>query len=206
VLEQKPAGENPFCTRRIRPGALSYCFPQGLTVEDLVDRLSRNRWMGEIVGPHGSGKSTLLACIITAIERTGRHPVSFELHDGQRSLPRGWSGKIKLAALTAPAIVAVDGYEQLSAWSRFWLKRYCRRRDLGLLVTSHAPTGLPEIFRTSASLEMARQIVEQLMQNEQITIPADVVADLFAQHGANIRELLFDLYDLFEQQRNKPEN
>jgi len=34
-----------------------------------------------------------------------------------------------------------------------------------------------------------------------MTIPNDVIAELFARHGGNIRELLFDLYDLFEQRR-----
>jgi energy-coupling factor transporter ATP-binding protein EcfA2 len=197
--------ENPFCTRCVRPGAVPYFFPQGLAIEDLLDKLSRNRWTGEIVGPHGSGKSTLLACLIAAIERTGRQTASFELHDGQRGLPRGWRRKIESAAQIASVIVAVDGYEQLNAWNRFRLKRYCRRRNLGLLVTSHASVGLPEIFRTFASLETTRKIVELLMQKERITISGEIIEDLFARHGANIRELLFDLYDIFERQRNKPE-
>jgi len=203
--EQKITGENPFCTRRIRPGAVPFCFPSGVDVENLLDCLRRNQWRGEIVGPHGSGKSTLLASILKAVEQAGRQSVCFELHDGQRSLPSGWRRNTKMAALSRPAIVAVDGYEQLSLWSRFCLKRYCRRRHLGLLVTSHAATGMPEIFRTTASLDMALQIVEQLMQKEHLTIPANVIADSLARNDANIRELLFDLYDFFEQQRNKAE-
>ncbi len=204
--EERPAGENPFCTRRIRPGTLPYCFPSDVDVENLLDRLRCNQWRGEIVGPHGSGKSTLLVCVIKALEQAGRHAECFELHDGQRNLPRDWRSKIMTATLSRPVIVVVDGYEQLSLWSRFCLKRYCRRRHLGLLVASHAATGLPEIFRTSASLEMTQQIVEQLMQNERITIPANVIADSLARHDANIRELLFDLYDFFEQQRNKTQS
>ncbi|MGA2060795.1 MAG: ABC transporter ATP-binding protein [Thermoguttaceae bacterium] len=205
MIEQNPAAENPFCTRRIRPGAVPFCFPSGVDVENLLDRLRRNQWRGEIVGPHGSGKSTLLASLLNAVEQAGRQSVCFELHDGQRSLPRDWRRKTMTAALSQPAIVVVDGYEQLSLWSRFSLKSYCRRRHLGLLVTSHAPTGLPEIFRTSASLERTLQIVQQLMQKEHITIPASVIADSLTRHGANIRELLFDLYDFYEQQQNKME-
>jgi DNA replication protein DnaC len=203
--EQNPAGENPFCTRRIRPGAVPFYFPAGMDVENLIDRLRRNQWRGEIVGPHGSGKSTLLASILKAVEQAGLQAVCFELHDGQRSLPRDWRRKTKSAAISRPAIVAVDGYEQLSLWNRFRLKSYCRRRHLGLLVTSHSATGLPEIFRTSASLEMALQIVEKLMQKEHIAVPANIIADSLARHNANIRDLLFDLYDYFEQQRNSPQ-
>lgn len=196
--KEMPQGENPFCTRRIRPGAVTYCFPAGVSVEDLVERLRRNRWRGEIIGPHGSGKSTLLSRFLAALEQAGCKPILFDLHDGQSRLPRDWRGKIKLTASSAPSIVVVDGYEQLSRLSRFLLKRYCRIRSLGLLVTSHLPTGLPKIFLTSPSLEMALQVVGQLMQNEQITIPAEIIAELFTRHGGNIRELLFDLYDLFE--------
>ena len=202
--EDPPAGENPFCTRRIRPGAVPFCFPTGVDVDMLLDRLQHNQWRGEIVGPHGSGKSTLLASILKAVEQAGRQAVCFELHDGQRSLPRDWRRKTMTAALSRPAIVVVDGYEQLSLWNRFCLKRHCHRRHLGLLVTSHAATGLPEIFRTSASLETTLQIVDQLMQKQPIKIPAKLIADSLARHGADIRELLFDLYDYFEQQRNMP--
>jgi len=79
------------------------------------------------------------------------------------------------------------------------LKRYCRRRQLGLLITSHAPMGLPEIFCTYSSLEMAINVVEQLLQNERIKISTEIIDDLFSRHGGNIRELLFDLYDLYQQ-------
>ena len=191
--------QNPFCTRRIRPGAAPYCFPSGVTAEDLVERLRENRWRGEIVGPHGSGKSTLLARIIPAIEQAGRQAVLFELHDGQRRLPGDWRRKIESPPSSPPPIAVIDGYEQISRWSRFLLKRYCNRRCFGLLVTSHVPAGFPEIFHTSASLEMARQIVDQLMQNEKINISAEIIADLFARHDGDIRELLFDLYDLYEE-------
>jgi hypothetical protein len=202
MLEERPAGENPFCTRCIRPGAVAYCFPAGVSIEDLVDRLCINHWHGQIVGPHGSGKSTLLARILTAVEQAGRQPVFFELHDGQRRMPSDWRRKTELSAVTAPVIVVVDGYEQLSVWSRFLLKRYCSRRHFGLLVTSHVPVDLPDIFRTSTSLEMAQQVVRQLIQKKQMKISMEIIAELFARHGGNIRELLFDLYDLYEQQLN----
>jgi hypothetical protein len=202
--EERPAGENPFCTRCIRPGAVEYCFPAGVSVEDLVDRLCVNHWRGQIVGPHGSGKSTLLAQILPAIEQAGRQPVLFELHDGQRRMPGGWRRNTELSASAAPPIIVVDGYEQLSTWNRFLLKLYCSRRHFGLFVTSHAPVDFPEIFRTYTSLEMAQQVVRQLIQNKQMTISSEIIGELFDRHGGNIRELLFDLYDLFEQKtRNK---
>ena len=79
--------ENPFCTRRIRPGAIPYYFPQGKSVETLVDKLEANGWDGQIVGPHGSGKSTLLAAMLPEIARRGKRLVHLELQDGVRELP-----------------------------------------------------------------------------------------------------------------------
>jgi hypothetical protein len=195
--------ENPFCTRRIRPGTAAYCFPPGVTVEDLLSRLRDNSWLGEIIGPHGSGKSALLAGLMPHIENAGWRPVLFELHDGQRRLPRAWKGKIASSGPPAPAIVVVDGYEQLGKCSRFLLKRFCRRRGLGLLVTTHESAGLPEIYRTSTSAEMARRVVDRLLQGADIEIPAAVIDELYKKHGGNMREILFDLYDIFEYERLK---
>jgi hypothetical protein len=189
------SGENPFCTRRVRPGALDYFFPADMTVEIIVDRLEASCWRGEITGAHGSGKSTLLARLLPALERAGRQPVFIELHDGQRRLPRGWFSAVRPSK---PAIIVVDGYEQLSRWSRFWLKRYCRRRQCGLLATAHQTVGLPEIFHTATSPELLRHIVDQLSASCAQSVSTDKLAELFARHKGDIREILFELYDVVE--------
>jgi hypothetical protein len=193
---------NPFCTRRIRPGDVPYYFSDGMNIEDVVNRLRRNRWRGEITGPHGSGKTTLLRQLLPAVEQAGRKPVLFELHDGQRSLFSDGRKKIQTVKTYPQAIVAVDGYEQLSGWSRFWLRRFCRQGGVGLLVTAHEPTGLPKILCTSISLETAFYVVDQLLHDEPQKIPRDIIENLYAQNGGNIRELLFDLYDVFEQRQH----
>ncbi len=190
--------ENPFCSRQVRPGGIPYLFSSGQDAADLVDRLRRNGWWGQVVGPHGSGKSALLAALMPAIERAGRRPLLVELHDGQRRLP------LELKSGPDPdraTVLIVDGYEQLGYWQRFRLKRFCRRSGPGLLVTVHAPAGLPDLFRTSANLELAQQVVGQLQRNHPAHVAAEDVAERFAQYGDNLRELLFDLYDLYEQRR-----
>ena len=71
-----------------------------------------------LVGGNGTGKSTLLATLIPAIERTDQRTVLVALHDGQRRLP------LELRAdprLHPPVVIVVDGYEQLSRWSRMVL-------------------------------------------------------------------------------------
>ncbi len=195
---------NPFSTSRVRPGAVQYVFPEGDSVQLMVDRLEAAAWRGEIVGAHGSGKSALLATLIPAIRRAGKNVLLLELHDGQRRLP------IELKRLPlggARSILIVDGYEQLGRWSRFRLRRRCRRHRLGLLITSHRPMGFPELHRPQPTAELARQIVEKLLADKQfegalLAEPDfEFVQKAFARHGGDMRETLFDLYDLYEQRR-----
>jgi hypothetical protein len=195
--------DNPFCTRRVRPGAIPFLFPPGEDVETLVRRLQRNGWWGEIVGGHGSGKSALLATLIPQIEQAGRHATLVELHDGQRRLPLDLS---RDSRLKPPLVLIVDGYEQLSRWRRFLLRRHCRRRGWGLLVTAHVSVGLPELFRTVASPELAERIVGQLMAGRLPPCTASELAACLARRGGNLRETLFDLYDLYEQSRSSAES
>ena len=186
--------ENPFNSSRIRPGAMPFLFPPNQNAETLVELLERNHWWGEIVGPHGSGKSSLLASLIPMIKRAGRPVVLVELHDGQRRLPMRFD-----ARLQSHAVVIVDGYEQLSRWNRFWLKRRCRRRNLGLLATSHVSVGLPEIYRTAVTPESAGRVVNLLLDGRTPPFGEAELSDCLSRHAGNLREALFELYDVCER-------
>ena len=192
---------NPFTTRRTRPGAMPFLFPPGCNADTLIAALASGGWRGAIVGPHGSGKSALLATLVPAIEQAGRRVLQTTLHDGQRAMPPGWDDG---AAAGEPAVVVVDGYEQLSRWSRSRLARTCRRRDWGLLVTSHAPVGLPIIRQTEPDLDVARQVVAELTRHLSHPIPDAEIAARFEKHRGDLREMLFDLYDYCEQRHSLP--
>ncbi len=187
--------ENPFSTRHVRPGALPFLFPPGQDAEGLVETLRARGWQGAIVGPHGSGKSALVAALVRALEQAGRKAILIELHDGQRRLPID----LRRVDARASAVVIVDGYEQLSHWNRWRLRRQCRRRDFGLLVTSHQPTSLPLLFRTSTNAALAQEIVRLLLGGQTDFVEADDLAERLECHGGNLRELLFELYDVYEQ-------
>ena len=189
---------NPFCTRRVRPGALPFIFPPGENAETLVRRLRENGWWGEIVGEHGAGKSALLAALVPAIHRAGRKTLLVELHDAQRRLPLDLDGQYRLNPFD---LLIVDGYEQLGRWNRFRLKRLCRRRGWGLLVAVHASVGIPKIYRVVATGELAAEIVDRLMAGQSPPFDAAELAGCFARHRGNLRETLFDLYDLYEKRR-----
>jgi hypothetical protein len=188
--------DNPFSTRFIRPGAIAFRFPPDSSAEGLVERLRTLEWRGAILGPHGSGKSSLLAALIPAIRRSGKTVLLIELHDGQRRLPVALSERDDL---TADSVVVVDGYEQLSCLARRRLGRFCRSRGTGLLVTSHHPVGLPELFHTNTSLALAEAIVTTLLAGRGDFVRSEEVAERFQAHAGNLRETLFDLYDLYEQ-------
>jgi hypothetical protein len=186
---------NPFATRHVRPGAIPYCFPPGADAARLVERLAAAAWRGQIIGPHGSGKSTLLATLLPVIEGRGRRPRLIALHDGQRRLPERLE---RIRAVDERAVVVVDGYEQLGLWRRWRLDRLCRRRRCGLLVTAHRSVGLPLVFETVTTPALAEQLVNRLTQGEAPIDCREIAACFLARQG-NLRERLFDCYDLYRR-------
>jgi hypothetical protein len=189
---------NPFSTRFTRPGAIEYLFPPGVDAELLLGRLAASAWWGQIVGPHGSGKSTLLATLRLHWEASGREPLEISLRDGERRLPCRALVHKQLRPATQ---VIIDGYEQLSWTARYRLKRLCRLRGCGLLVTSHRPAGLPELFVARVDLATTSKLVEILAGRSSKAPPLPPLEALLTAHGNNVRELLFGLYDWYEQHR-----
>jgi len=192
--------DNPFSTRHTRPGAIPFLFPPGDNATQVIDRLRANHWWGEIIGPHGSGKSTLLCALIPEMHRAGRGTLLIELHDGQRRL--GMDLGRELARKRDPVVI-VDGYEQLSLVNRWRLKRFCRRRSRGLVVTSHRTTGLPILFRTEPTPRLAEEIVRHLLPGFPPIADAADLERLFLRHGGNLREVLFELYDWYEHRGSR---
>lgn len=197
------ADSNPFATRYIRPDAATYLFPAEFSAAALIHKLRASDWWGEIVGPHGAGKSTLLAALVKELSAADRQVVRYLLAEGQRTLPAAIAADPHDDAerWSAATQVVVDGYEQLSWWSRWRLKARCRRAGAGLLVTSHTAVGLPELVVVAPSLPQAQRVVAALLPPGDTTIsPADV-AHAFAQQQGNLRETLFALYDLYQARR-----
>jgi hypothetical protein len=96
-------------------------------------------------------------------------------------------------------LLVIDGYEQLAPWWRWWLRRKCRRAGAGLLVTSHAPAGLPPLASTSPDLQVVQRLVDVLARRVPSPVTRSDVVASHACHGSNVREILFDLYDRHEQ-------
>lgn len=198
AMDAAIATANPFATRYTRPGAIRFHFPAGEDEATLVEQLRSHNWIAQIVGPHGSGKSTLLATLMPAIEAAGRQVRCIALHEGERRLPltaTDWR------QLTSASVAIIDGYEQLGWFARGSVVRRVRSRRCGLVVTSHRDLGLPTLFTTDPQLALAIEVVHDLMRpGEHLICDRDIEAAWHCRRG-NLRELLFDLYDLFESRR-----
>ncbi len=186
---------NPFSTCWTEPGAIRFIFTQGVTAQVLAESLSKNRWLGQIVGPHGSGKSTLLAELLPQLQAK-REVVSVRLAEGERQLPEVAEVAVVLGDST---LLIIDGFEQLRFWKRWSLIRRCRRHDTGLLVTSHTSVGLPTLFESEVSLELCETIVNNLMAGASSDLPIDAVKTAYQRTGGNLRDLLFEMYDEYER-------
>lgn len=195
-----PSGkvENPFSARFVRPGAIPYIFPPGCSVESVHEVFLANQRLGAVIGPHGAGKSAFITALTDWMERNGRPCLRLELHDGQRTLDQPtWQ---QLEGLH-DTVVTVDGYEQLSAWSRYQLRRLCRKKHLGLIVTAHSDIEIPLLFAPEPNEDLAWQIVQYLLTRGDPLINREDVQASFTRHQGNLREMLFDLYDLYEVRR-----
>jgi hypothetical protein len=219
---------NPFSTRFVRPGAIRYRFtevasetPQsdandtsqgtGLDAEperqrcweSILGTLRASGWWGQIVGPHGTGKSTLLVELLARLDREGVGSAHFELHDGQRRFPYSLDRLLEHEPI--PHLIVIDGYEQLGFWSRRQVTRWCRRRSVGLLVTTHVPFHFPTIFETEVSVRMAESLVYRHLESigSDVSITPEEIRTRFESSDGSVRELFFSLYDLVEKKRRK---
>jgi len=199
---------NPFATRFIRPGAISYLPPittgssnaalpdttSGSTwLDDLLARWEATKYRGAIVGPHGCGKSTLLASLLPRLATANRDVAAVQLHDNERTLPADWPPPL----VTANTILVIDGYEQLGWWSRWCVNRIVRRTGCGLIVTAHAKGWLPILYEVLPNEQTFRRVVAVLV-GDNLIIPGEVLAEAWKVGQENIRESLFWLYDWWE--------
>ena len=187
---------NPFSASRIRPDAAAFLFPPGQNVEDLVERLRRSHWRGQIVGPHGSGKSTLLSAILSPSIVPGRTLFPsrcIAASGGCPGVPR--RGPSELAAgpghrrrrTTRPVEVGSGWAGRAAAWGSA-----CSSRRIARSV-------LPDLCRTAVDPQLAWRVVEQLQAGFPPLVAFEDVAGGLARRGGDLRETLFELYDLYAE-------
>jgi hypothetical protein len=181
-----------------------YLFPPEESLLGLLRLLREQHWFGQIVGPHGSGKSTLLASLLPEVARQAGKVLVLRLTTHRRSVPAELRRVIRSnRAAEGARVIIIDGYEQLPAWRRFWLQLRCLRKGCGLLVSAHRPLqGMPVLYRTRVSPEIAARVVGHLLRDDLSVVIDDLKEKanaLLVSHQNNLREVLWDLYDWYEE-------
>lgn len=141
--------------------------------------------------------------LLPRLQAAGRCVELFRLHpQGSGRFAQTLRWRDSTASWKPATQIVVDGGEQLGWLRRTWLKWHCRRRGAGLLVTAHRDFGLPQLWRTETTTELAQRVVARLLgESNAGWIGGEQVERLFAEHRGNLREVLFALYDLYEQRR-----
>jgi energy-coupling factor transporter ATP-binding protein EcfA2 len=190
---------NPFSTRHTRPGSIAPLDATGRPVDldVLLDRLHGFGGTAAIVGPHGSGKSTLLTHLAPRLERDGRRAPRIRLHSSA-DIPAAWSAIHRAAPGDT---VCIDSWECTGRLVGGLLRILARVTGRHLLVTSHHRVGFPELVQCTTSPALLRAIVGGLPEHGVWlgkVIHAEDIDQAFANHGGNLRESLYELYDRFE--------
>lgn len=196
-----PATTNPFATRWLRPGAVEFLFPSDWSADEACRHLEQLP-AAQISGPHGSGKSTLARTLQAELLRRRWSVATCTLRHAQGRLPRELSGLLRRPAPNR-ALLIVDGSEQLAWWRRWSLPGRCRRAGWKLLVTTHQDCRLPTLRRLRPTIDLACQLAAQVQRRSglpPLVLEEDVRAE-FPRYGDNLRELMFALYDVYEQRR-----
>jgi len=200
---------NPFSTRRIRPGAVTYQFVDAREHLEVV-RACRRPANLQIIGPHGSGKTTLMKFCLANLKVSGWDVHAFRTHDLAHKLTWSAVRSLKPARRT---VIAVDGYETIGWFKRKRLEWFCRHREWRLMVTGHRDLGMPCGFVTKTHPLLLRQVVHRVLLQWCHEVEMDAsravwllnllpdLNGLFEELDGNLRDVLFALYDWFESKR-----
>lgn len=194
---KRSALNNPFATRHVAPGQVPYFFPNAQDFHRIVKHADTASWTGQIVGPHGSGKTTLVWHLSSHLQRRFS-AIEFLIVRGvgKVGISRSLEGQTVANDLTPVGsprkLLVIDGVERLSWLQRKLLLADCRRKKIGLLVTTHRRLfGLPVFFETSFDEIQFRKILSHLSSQQYET----QYQRLSKRFGENCREMLFELYD-----------
>lgn len=187
---------NPFSSHLLEPARGGYIFPPSHSLEQIIQSLEQHAWRGELTGKHGAGKSTLLSDICATLEKRGKRTVWWQSSDRQRLPPASWLSDIRRAD-----VIACDGAERLLPGLLLFLRAITRLMGRGFIVTSHRKFGIGAVIPIKADPHLLAQKfdvnhVTELSPNQWL----DKIKVDLERHDGNAREVLFDLYEEYENQ------
>lgn len=180
---------NPFATCWTRPGAL----PWFGDVDAVVGRLRSADWRGQIVGPHGSGKSTLLRSLLEPLRAAGQRPVLVDALQGTQA---------------NDGLLLVEAFERLPRREQSKRIAAWRREGVPFVVTTHRvlrsrPATLPVVEHTAPSEAVLGRLFAELTRRRATPVTLEDAFSRFASRAGDVRETLFDLYNLHEERSRR---
>lgn len=190
------AKDNPFRISRIK--AMGY-LPQAMSQEQIRQRLDQLDNVAAIVGPHGSGKTTLLRELEIQVRCSGieTHMLFMSL-----DIPLPWQTVCDcIDSINPGGILFFDGACHLSN-VRFWqLRQKIRKRNIGLVITSHDEGLLDTLIVCRPGVNLLAEITDRLLGEEKL-LDEDILSVLYSVHSGNIRDCLWDLYDYYNDRES----
>jgi hypothetical protein len=181
---------NPFSTRFIRPDQLPYLDLPENTPSEVWARIRQAGFVGQIVGPHGAGKTAMLHQIVDLMNTDGINSAWQTIRPGMRVIPAG---------LSRETVTCLEGAELLPKWNLWRILWRVRRGSRVIFTTHHALTKVPIVATLQPGLDVAQLIVKRLLVGREWVINEDDVQATYEKHGGNLREMLLDLYDVYER-------
>ena len=193
------AKNNPFTANRIR--SIGY-IPQGLPLEQIESRLKQLDHTAAIVGPHGSGKTTLLQHLEKQLNQSG---IQTKMLFINLDIKLPWR-KIKncIDSIPPKGVLFFDGANHLPFLRFKQLRHFTRKRNIGLVITSHRQGLLPTLTLCRPRLEFLTELTERLLGKHD-TIEPSHLANLFDTYRGNIRDCLWQLYDEYAEGKYQKE-
>ncbi len=195
------ATANPFETRWTKPGQMAF-LPNGFTsISALAAQIFKENPRCEILGGHGVGKSSLLRALQSHLDQQSiSNHLAYACGEFSCDGPLLKFPAVK-RLLRESDLLFIDGFEQLSWWTRRRIIRYAEKHAHALVVTCHQTQHLPCLVHLAATETLVLKLVYSLQQAQQVDeiVSASDVRELYQRFGNNVRELLFACYDLYEQ-------
>lgn len=184
------ACDNPFSVPRVLEVRYE---PQDVSWGELLHRLARLNYRGEIIGAQGSGKTTLLEDLAEALRSNGKKVTLLKVsrEDHSASLTSVCSF---VRGIPSDTILMLDGAEQLSPIAWFCLK-WSLNRISGLVITAHTPGRMPLLIHCNTSARLLSNILKRLVPDENLRGMFSA-EDLYKRHAGNLRDSLRECYDV----------
>lgn len=195
------ASENPFAVQRIH--ALPFRFEGTESLESVQqrfwDQVKRGQRRQGLVGQHGSGKSTLLRELGEYWQ--GRNLDVVWLNGANLRFGSAGQRARHPRSDSRQRVLLIDSAERLSVWA--WIGIRWRFGRWPILQTAHLAGRIPVLYHCRPSYAQFEELCRELLGGRwtefDSTFPAADRRQIFVEHGGDIRQCFFELFDRLAQ-------